>query len=332
MAKCRGVSSSGEPCEKIIKRDSMFCQWHRKQLTHEQLQCPKECGQLSWRSDADNRSREGFYQCKQCMGIDLDAKAVERYLLDGKSVSVKRLLESGEPGTLKCPSCEALMFVIRVECVLREPENGGGFGHIGTGPVAIGLVAIGAVVVVAGAVVESSKKAKAARLAEEGGYGESAGDMMVLDGCRECGSFWFDGGELGRIQNSLRFSGTTGEAIAEANGAVVREWIHRNGIFQVVDTDTSRGIGTFSDRLTAQAYADEWNTEASRLADEAARWRRRRQQSRRRHQKEKNRKKREKREKIKEKLCQHVDSNGERCNRRKTQKEGSEYCFKHRPK
>ena len=43
-------------------------------------------------------------------------------------------------------------------------------------------------------------------------------------------------------------------------------------------------------------------------------------------------KKREKREKIKEKLCQHVDSNGERCNRRKTQKEGSEYCFKHRPK
>jgi len=43
-------------------------------------------------------------------------------------------------------------------------------------------------------------------------------------------------------------------------------------------------------------------------------------------------KKREKREKIKEKLCQHVDSNGEQCNRRKTQKEGSEYCFKHRPK
>jgi len=40
----------------------------------------------------------------------------------------------------------------------------------------------------------------------------------------------------------------------------------------------------------------------------------------------------EKRERMKEKLCQHVDSNGERCNRRKTQKEGSEYCFKHRPK
>ena len=42
-------------------------------------------------------------------------------------------------------------------------------------------------------------------------------------------------------------------------------------------------------------------------------------------------KKREKREKMREKMCQHVDSNGELCNRHKTQKKGSEYCYKHRP-
>jgi len=43
-------------------------------------------------------------------------------------------------------------------------------------------------------------------------------------------------------------------------------------------------------------------------------------------------KKREKREKVKEKLCQHVDSNGHRCTMKKMQKKGSAHCYKHRPK
>jgi len=42
--------------------------------------------------------------------------------------------------------------------------------------------------------------------------------------------------------------------------------------------------------------------------------------------------KKEKEEKQKEKQCKHVDSNGQRCNREKMQKEGAAYCYKHRPK
>ena len=43
-------------------------------------------------------------------------------------------------------------------------------------------------------------------------------------------------------------------------------------------------------------------------------------------------KKREKREKMGERNCQHVDSNGQRCNRVKMQKKGAVYCYKHQPK
>ena len=42
--------------------------------------------------------------------------------------------------------------------------------------------------------------------------------------------------------------------------------------------------------------------------------------------------KREKREKLKEKLCQHIDSNGHPCTSKKMQKKGSAHCYKHRPK
>ena len=34
----------------------------------------------------------------------------------------------------------------------------------------------------------------------------------------------------------------------------------------------------------------------------------------------------------KEILCQHVNSNGQQCNREKMQKKGAAYCYKHRPK
>jgi len=34
----------------------------------------------------------------------------------------------------------------------------------------------------------------------------------------------------------------------------------------------------------------------------------------------------------KEKLCQHVNSNGQQCNREKMQKKGAAYCYKHRPR
>ena len=44
----------------------------------------------------------------------------------------------------------------------------------------------------------------------------------------------------------------------EANRAVVHE--ANGGTFNVVDTETGDTIATFDDRLTAQAYADEWST------------------------------------------------------------------------
>ena len=40
----------------------------------------------------------------------------------------------------------------------------------------------------------------------------------------------------------------------------------------------------------------------------------------------------EEKERKKEKLCQHVNSNGQQCNREKMQKKGAAYCYKHRPK
>ena len=43
-------------------------------------------------------------------------------------------------------------------------------------------------------------------------------------------------------------------------------------------------------------------------------------------------KKTKKREQVKEKMCQHIDSNGHPCTNKKMQKKGSVHCYKHQPK
>ena len=184
-----GKMGDGRPCFREAMTGALFCRGHRTQLGDiEKLQCPRGCGQLTYQMDY---GKNGHYFCQECKGTMLDAKSVEK-VISKYAETLKDLLENGEESSLKCPRCEDLMLKIRVTYKLPEGGGGGGWATGMGGGGAAGLLLGIAVVAVVAAAAESSKS-KATR--------------MEIDGCRDCGTFWFDARELKKVKQSTSVEG-----------------------------------------------------------------------------------------------------------------------------
>ena len=190
MKICMGKTGSGKPCFREAMTGALFCRGHRTQLGDiEKLQCPRGCGQLTYRSEYKNGH---YYACQKCKGTMLDAKSVENKL-SKHAGTLTDLLKNGKECSLKCPRCEALMLEIRVAYKLPEGGGGGTIGGNFGGGGAAGLLLGIAVIAVVAAAAESSKSKK--------------GKLMVIDGCRDCGTFWFDAKEMSTVKQSTSVEG-----------------------------------------------------------------------------------------------------------------------------
>ena len=197
---CMGKSSAGKPCSRLALKGLLFCRQHRVQIADlEKLQCPRGCGLLSYKW-IDNKG--GYYVCKECSGSALDAKSMETRLSDHVE-GLNELLEGGEECSLKCPNCEIEMLEFRVAYVIEGGGGGGGL-HIGGGGAGAGII-LGIVLIAAVAAAAEASKPKS------GGteYDSTIGKTMLVDGCRECGTFWFDGNELSIARQSTTLEGTS---------------------------------------------------------------------------------------------------------------------------
>jgi len=117
---------------------------------------------------------------------------------------LNELLEGGEECSLKCPNCEIEMLEFRVAYVIEGGGAGGGGLHIGGGGAGAGII-LGIVLIAAVAAAAEASKPKS------GGteYDSTIGKTMLVDGCRECGTFWFDGNELSIARQSTTLEGTS---------------------------------------------------------------------------------------------------------------------------
>ncbi len=193
MSICIGKMGDGRPCFREAMTGALFCRGHRTQLGDiEKLQCPRGCGQLTYRLEYKN----GYYACQKCKGTMLDAKSVEDKL-SKHAETLKDLLENGEQCSLKCPRCEALMLEIRVVYEIPQGGGGGGLGGLGGGG---GAILLGAIIIVAIAAAAESSKSKE--------------DRVVIDGCRDCGTFWFDASEMRTVKASPSIKGMSKETNA----------------------------------------------------------------------------------------------------------------------
>ncbi|MDC0502361.1 hypothetical protein OAR30_03450 [Euryarchaeota archaeon] len=164
------------------------------------LQCPKGCGQLSYASfnrsilntggliDRLKTDKIGYYECKKCKGSLLNANNIGA-ILEANSDKVRTLeslLEEGVSCDLDCPTCEGKMVEINVYYEPSNPMEGTAGGGSDLVDLAIMLV-IGIPLIA----YEASKHNY------EGGKA-----TLILDGCGDCGSFWFDKGEIDKIRKS----------------------------------------------------------------------------------------------------------------------------------
>ena len=204
---CMGKSPAGKPCSRLALEGLLFCRQHRVQIADlEKLQCPRGCGLLTYKLLGN---KGGYYVCKECKGSALNAKMMETRLSEHVE-TLNEALESGEECSLKCPNCEREMLEFRVAYVI---EGGGGPGHVGN----LGQMGGGGAAIIAGIVLISVIAAAAAASQRKSGgteYDQTTGETMLVDGCRECGTFWFDGNELSIARQSVSIEGTSPADVA----------------------------------------------------------------------------------------------------------------------
>ena len=184
--------------------------WKPKEFRDiENLQCPKGCGQLSYASfnrysdlerfiDRLKTDKIGYYECQKCKGSLLNAKNIGGILKDysDKVRTLESLLEQGVSCDLDCPTCEEKMVEINVyyEPDVTKSQGMDVFGGGGSDLADLAIMLVIAIPVIAYDLYESSKH-------NYEGVGKAT---LVLDGCGDCGSFWFDKGEIDRIRKARK--------------------------------------------------------------------------------------------------------------------------------
>ena len=173
----------------------------------ENLQCPKGCGQLSYVSfnryshlerfiDRLKTDKIGYYECQKCKGSLLNAKNIRAILKDysDKVRTLESLLEQGVSCDLDCPTCEEKMVEINVyyEPDVTKSQGMDVFGGGGSDLADLAIMLVIGIPVIAYDLYESSKH-------NYEGVGKAT---LVLDGCGDCGSFWFDKGEIDKIRKA----------------------------------------------------------------------------------------------------------------------------------
>ena len=212
---CIGKSPAGKPCSRLALEGFLFCRQHRVQIADlEKLQCPRGCGLLTYKLLGN---KGGYYVCKECKGSALNAKMMETRLSEHVG-TLNELLESGEECSLKCPNCERKMLEFRVAYVIEGGGGGFGGGGIPTGGGGAGIILGIVLIAVVVAAAEASKSKSG--VAE---YDQTTGETMLIDGCRECGTFWFDGNELSIARQSVSIEGRSPADVARIEARIEAE-------------------------------------------------------------------------------------------------------------
>ena len=209
---------SGKDCSRRAVVGELFCRQHISQKGDiEKLQCPRGCGLLTYRL----WNQSGYYYCTKCRGAMLDAKRLEAKLASDASIFNRLLEKEGEECSLKCPSCEGLMYEFKIVYVAPEGGGVGNIGNIGGGGggggaiVAI-IVVVLVIAVVSAAMNDSKKKSGGKEIGDD-----VDGSVMAIDGCKDCGIFWFDGNELSIVKSAQGIRGA--RALSQAPQIVKKE-------------------------------------------------------------------------------------------------------------
>ena len=197
--------------------------------------CPR-CSGVNLTKKFALRKKLRHWSCKKCKGIMLSVDDINKLPFIGSRIikkhNIEKFLGSGDIGTLRCASCSSKMNEIHIVCKKHDKHTSpivkagkllaGGAAFIGIGSVVILLIILtegaiggGPSAAIGGRPSATSKK-RLEKAAEKTRLKKSEVEIVTIDGCTTCKSFWFDEGELEKLKVAKilkKYSGLSNEEL-----------------------------------------------------------------------------------------------------------------------
>ena len=197
--------------------------------------CPR-CSGVNLTKKFALRKKLRHWSCKKCRGIMLSVDDINKLPFIGSRIikkhNIEKFLGSGDIGTLRCASCSSKMNEIHIVCKKHDKHTSpivnagkliaGGAAFIGITSVVMlliilteGVIGGGPSAALAGRPSAKSKK-RLEKAAEKTRLKKSEVEIVTIDGCTTCKSFWFDEGELEKLKVAKilkKYSGLSNEEL-----------------------------------------------------------------------------------------------------------------------
>ena len=138
----------------------------------------------------ENRIRRlGTYRCGLCDGELINTKQAA-YAFENHPVTPNEILEQGSPCGLDCPICSSEMVATTLLHIRKKESNnlprlpGGDPGHPAIAAIMLGIVVIDVI-------AHQAQESK-----------DNRTQTIELNGCTDCGSFWFDAFEMSAVESA----------------------------------------------------------------------------------------------------------------------------------
>ena len=138
----------------------------------------------------ENRIRRlGTYRCGLCGGELINTKQAA-YAFEKHPVTPNEILEQGSPCGLDCPTCSSEMVATTLLHIRKKESNnlprlpGGDPGHPAIAAIMLGIVVIDVI-------AHQAQESK-----------DNRTQTIELNGCTDCGSFWFDAFEMSAVESA----------------------------------------------------------------------------------------------------------------------------------
>ena len=179
-------------------------------IESESFSCPR-CLDVKLTKKFALRKKLRHWSCKKCKGVMLSVDDINKLPFIGSRIIKKHNLEkflgSGDIGQLKCASCHTKMNEIHIVCKKNDTHTSplelagkvvvGGATIVGLITIIFMSIAIGPL---PGLGPSSKSKEQQEKEAIKKKIYEGEVEIVTIDGCSTCASFWFDGGELKRLK------------------------------------------------------------------------------------------------------------------------------------
>lgn len=192
-------------------------------IEREAYPCPR-CSSVNLTKKFALRKKLRHWSCKKCKGVMLNIDDINKLPFIGSRIikkhNIEKFLGSGDIGTLRCGTCSSKMNEIHIVC----KKN---YKHLhpvekATAITAGAILGIGALFIslifppaqLAGDMLGPVAAKRQHEKNKEMKLRSKEIEIISIDGCSRCSSFWFDGGELRRLYRAKilkKYSGLSNE-------------------------------------------------------------------------------------------------------------------------